>query len=123
MDDTAGSYYWDMIDRVLSIAVKGNEIITIRTQNAVKTSLLVQTSIEEFFSAQSSFIDLLAGVLNIPASTIRIVEIVEATSRRHLLQNSMQVSFAVVSSVSAPPPPSPPPPPPPPPPPHPDGQP
>eukprot|EP00951_Prasinocladus_malaysianus_P012851 scaffold96075_cov44-Prasinocladus_malaysianus.AAC.1 len=95
MADTAGSYHWNMMDRVLSVTVKGNKILTVRTQNAVKTSLLVQTSIAEFFSAQASFIDLLAGVLNIPASTIRIVEIIEAPSRRRLLQSGLQLSFAV----------------------------
>lgn len=114
LNDTEGSYYWDILGRTLSVVIKGSTIITIRTQDSVKTSLKLQTTIADFFRAKESFVDLLAGMLNIPASRIRIVDIVQAVNRRRLLAGEVTMTFVVVAEpVYSPPPPSPPPPPPP----------
>ena len=112
--DTVGSYYWDTIERVLSVVVKSDTPITIRTQDAVKTTLKLQTSVEDFFATQSSFIDLLAGVLNIPASRIRIAEVVPPASRRAILASELSVAVFILPVDPTPPPPPPTPPSPPP---------
>ena len=113
-DDATGTYYWDMMNRVLSVTVKGSSIVTIRTQDAVKISLRIQVTMQNFFATKTSFIDLLAGSLNIPPSRIRIAQVVRPARRRALLTSELDITVAVLPEISASPPPpgpsSPPPP-------------
>ncbi len=106
LDDEAGASYWDEYDLKLTIIVKGNRQVTVRTQNGVQVALNVQATVEGFESIRANFIAILARLLNVPITDIVIVQVSSSTatrSARHLFQdNGLDVVFVILQPTVEP---------------------
>eukprot|EP00854_Cymbomonas_tetramitiformis_P005761 gene5761-6952_t len=86
LSQDTGTHYWYNPKRILTILVKGQQDIIIRTVNAVQLELTVIGTIDEFYDngGLQTFTANLAYSLSIEPSRIKVVDIVSGVSRKHL---------------------------------------
>ena len=98
LDNEAGANYWDEFDLKLTVIVKGNRQVTVRTQNGVQVALTIQATVEGFESIRANFIATLARLLNVPIKDIVIVQVSSTATRsaRHLSQDTGELDVVFV---------------------------
>ena len=79
-----GAWYFDRISRLLSVKVRTNERILVKTLDFVRVSLTVAVTEKQFFDSQTNFIKYVASALMINPARVRVIDVVPGNGRRQL---------------------------------------
>uniref|UniRef100_A0A7S3DFJ9 Nucleoside phosphorylase domain-containing protein n=1 Tax=Palpitomonas bilix TaxID=652834 RepID=A0A7S3DFJ9_9EUKA len=76
-ESPSGSSYYARDAMLYSFIVRGGQAVEVAVEQVLQISLVLEMTIEDFFSSggETTFISRMASVLNIPSSTIRVVNV------------------------------------------------
>jgi len=96
----AGSNAFNHATQEITVTLKGDDAVDIKTMPVVMVSLSLAVSVDKFYEVEASFVANLCFVLQIPPQRMRIVNVVPDTGRRRL-DSSDDTSRRVLSGAGA----------------------